>query len=227
MISFSRWTVFHGIYESVNVTPVHKAPCHEGVERKGSTASRFLFVSKTSKLRVSVHFITRERGVFRPLIHASLDCPSSPSALGMLQKIFIPAGIRIPLLQPIINLFIECGVTTHARYILRRANRCFENMAQFRYFGTTITNQNLIQDKIKRKLHSGNACYHSAQKLLSSSLLYKNINIIIYKIIMLPVVLYGCETWSLTSREEWRLRMFEKRVLRRIFGPKRDDVAGG
>jgi hypothetical protein len=48
----------------------------------------------------------------------------------------------------------------------------------------------------------------------------------IYKTIILPVVLYGCETWSLTLREEHRLRVFENRVLRRIFGPKRDEVMG-
>jgi hypothetical protein len=47
-----------------------------------------------------------------------------------------------------------------------------------------------------------------------------------YKTIILPVVLYGCETWSLTLKEEHRLRVFENRVLRRIFGPKRDDVTG-
>jgi hypothetical protein len=58
----------------------------------------------------------------------------------------------------------------------------------------------------------GNACYHSVQNLLSSRLL--------------SVVLYGCETWSLTLREESRLRVFENRVLRRIFGPKRDEVTG-
>ena len=62
------------------------------------------------------------------------------------------------------------------------------------------------------------------QNLLSSSLLSKNLNINIHRTIILPVVLYGCETWSLTLREERRLRMFENRVLRRIFGPKRDEV---
>jgi hypothetical protein len=60
------------------------------------------------------------------------------------------------------------------------------------------------------------------QNLLSSSLIFKNLKIKIYITIILPVVLYGCETWSLTLREERRLRMFENRVLRRIFGPKRD-----
>jgi hypothetical protein len=57
-------------------------------------------------------------------------------------------------------------------------------------------------------------------------LLSKNVKIKIYRIIILPVVLHGCETWSLTLREERRLRVFEKRVLRRIFGPKRDEVTG-
>jgi hypothetical protein len=71
-----------------------------------------------------------------------------------------------------------------------------------------------------------NACYNSVQKLLSSSSLSKNLNIKIYRTIILPVVLYGCETWSLTLREERRLRVFENRVLRRVFGPKRDAVTG-
>jgi hypothetical protein len=72
-----------------------------------------------------------------------------------------------------------------------------ENVEQFRYLGPTITNQNLIQEEIKRRLNSGNACYHSVQNLLSSRLLPKNLKIRIYKTIILLVVLYGCETWSL------------------------------
>jgi hypothetical protein len=65
------------------------------------------------------------------------------------------------------------------------------------------------------------------QNLLSSRLLSEKVNIRLYKTIILPVVLHGCETWSLTLREEHRLRVSEKRVLRRIFGPKRDEVMGG
>jgi hypothetical protein len=99
-------------------------------------------------------------------------------------------------------------------------------VAQFKYFGTTVTNGNLIQEEIKRRLSSGNACYHSIQNLLSSRLLSKNVKIRIYKTIILPVVLYGCETWSLTLRGEHRLRVFENRVLRRIFGSRRDEVTG-
>jgi hypothetical protein len=75
------------------------------------------------------------------------------------------------------------------------------------------------KDEIKRRLNSGNVCYHSVQNLLSSRLLSKSVKIRICKSIILPVVVYGCETWSLTLREEHRLRVFENRVLGRIFGP--------
>jgi len=61
---------------------------------------------------------------------------------------------------------------------------------------------------------------------LSSTLLSKALKIKIYRTIILPVVLYGCETWSLTLREERKLRVFENMVLRRIFGPRRDEVTG-
>jgi hypothetical protein len=82
----------------------------------------------------------------------------------------------------------------------------------------------LIEEEIKRRLNSGNVCYHSVQNLLSFRLLLKNFKIRIYKTIILPVILYGCETWSLALREERRLRVFEDKVLRRIFGPKREEV---
>ena len=87
-----------------------------------------------------------------------------------------------------------------------------------------MTNQNSIQEEIKSRFKSGNACYHSVQNLLSSCLLSKNLKIKRYRIIILPVVVYKCETWSLTLREERRLRVFEHRVLRRIFGPKKNEV---
>jgi hypothetical protein len=89
----------------------------------------------------------------------------------------------------------------------------------------TVTNQNLFQKEIKR-LNSGNACYHSVQGLLSSRLLSKKVKIRICKSIILPVILYGCETWSPTLREEHSLRVFENRMLRRLFGLKRDELMG-
>jgi predicted ABC-class ATPase len=104
---------------------------------------------------------------------------------------------------------------------IKIAKRSFENVSQFKYLGTTVTNQNVIQEEIKRRLNSGYAFYHSVQNLLSSHLLLTNLKIRIYKTVIFPVVLYGCEIWSLTLREEHRLR-----VLRRIFGPKSDEVTG-
>jgi len=97
---------------------------------------------------------------------------------------------------------------------------------EFQYLGTTLTDQNSIQEEIKSRLKSGNACYHSVQNLLSSSLLSKNLKIKIYRTVILPVVMYGCKTWTLTLKEERRLGVFQNRVLRRIFGHKRDEVTG-
>jgi hypothetical protein len=94
-------------------------------------------------------------------------------------------------------------------------------VAQLKYLGSTIINQNLIQEEIKRSLNSNNACYHSAQKLLSSRLLSKNIKI------RLPVVMLGCESWFVILKEEHRLRVFQNMVLKKIFGPKRDEVTVG
>ena len=99
-------------------------------------------------------------------------------------------------------------------------------MEEFKYLETTLTNQNSIAEEIKSRLRSGNACYHSVQNRFSSRLLSKILKIKIYRTIILPVVLYGCETWSLTLREERKLRVFENMVLRRIFEPGRDEVTG-
>jgi len=75
-------------------------------------------------------------------------------------------------------------------------------------------------------LSSGNACYHSVENLLSSRLLSKNVKSNIYRNIILPIVLHGCETWSLTLRKERKLKVFDNMVLRRIFGLRRDEVTG-
>jgi sorting nexin-29 len=112
------------------------------------------------------------------------------------------------------------------RHSIKIANNSFEDVAKFEYLGTILRDQNYMHKEIKSWLNLGNACYHSVQSLLSSCLLSRNLKVKIYKTIILPVVLYGYETLSLTLREEHKLRVFEDRVLRRISGPKRGEVTG-
>ena len=107
---------------------------------------------------------------------------------------------------------------------MKIGNSSFERVEELIYLGTTLLNQNSIQEEIKSRLKPGNACYHSVQNLLPSSLLTKNLKI--YRTIIFPVVLYGCETWLLTLWEEGRLRVSETRVLRRIYGPRTAEVTG-
>ena len=92
---------------------------------------------------------------------------------------------------------------------MRTDNSTFERVEEFKYLGTTLTNQNSIAEEIKSRSKSGNACYHSVQNLLSSRLLSKHLKIKIYRTVILPVVLYGCEIWSLTLREERKLSVEE------------------
>ena len=145
-------------------------------------------------------------------------------------------------LVELILLYIEIGLEVNAdktKYMLKSPhhnvgrshniktdNNNFERVEQFKYLRTNLTNQNSIQEEINSRLKSGNACNHSVQDVLFSSFLYKDIKIKIYRTIILLVIFYGCETWSHTLMKERRLRVFENKVLRRIFGPKRDEVKG-
>jgi hypothetical protein len=86
-----------------------------------------------------------------------------------------------------------------------------------------ISHPRLSDVKVISQIESGNAYYYSVQNLLSSRLIQKNLKIKIHKTVILPVVLYECETWSFTLGKEHRQRVFENRVLRKIFGPKREE----
>ncbi|KAJ4442449.1 hypothetical protein ANN_04035 [Periplaneta americana] len=116
------------------------------------------------------------------------------------------------------QIIIRNGNVKNWKFILRRGGK-------IKYLGATVRSINDIREEIKRRISMGNAS-HSAEKILSSSLLSKNLKVRIYKTVILPVLLYGCETWTLTLREEYRLRVFENKVLRKIFGAKRDEVTG-
>jgi len=83
---------------------------------------------------------------------------------------------------------------------IKTDNSSFESVEQFNYLGKILTSQNFIQEEIESRMKSRNACYHSVQNHLSSSLLSRNIKTKIDRTGILPFVLYGCETWSLTLR---------------------------
>ncbi|KAJ4449212.1 hypothetical protein ANN_00609 [Periplaneta americana] len=102
----------------------------------------------------------------------------------------------------------------------------FEEVEKFKYHGTTVTNISDTREEIKRRINMRNACYYSVEKILSSSLLLKYLKVIIYKTVILPVVLYGCETWTLNLREEQRLRVFENKCpdKKGISGTHRHDT---
>jgi len=94
------------------------------------------------------------------------------------------------------------------RSSIKTDNSSFERVEEFKHLGTTLTNQNSIQEEIKSRLKWENACYTSVQSLLSSSLLSEKLKIKMHRTLILPVVLYGCEIWSIALREERRLRVF-------------------
>ena len=125
------------------------------------------------------------------------------------------------------NLLLRSGEQNAGRsHNIKTDNDSFERIEEFKYLRTTLKNKNSVQKEINIRLKLGDACYHSVQNVLSSNLLSKNLEIKICRTIMLPVVLCRCETWSLTVNEERMLRVFENRMLRRIFRPKRDGGRG-
>jgi hypothetical protein len=129
----------------------------------------------------------------------------------MLEEVFLEVNIEKTKF-----MFLSLLQIAGQNWEIKIAEKSFENMSQFRYLGTG-TNQNSIQEGIKSRLNSGNACYHSVQNLVSS-LLSKNIENRIYKTTILPLILYGCEDWFLILRREkrnevtgrWRIMNNEK-----------------
>ncbi|KAJ4447311.1 hypothetical protein ANN_09315 [Periplaneta americana] len=109
---------------------------------------------------------------------------------------------------------------------IKVGNLSFGEVEKSKYLEATVTNINDTREEIKHRINMGNACYYLVLKLLSSSLLSKNLKVRIYETVILPVLLYGCETWTPTLKEEHTLRVFENKVLRKIFGANRDDVTG-
>jgi hypothetical protein len=145
------------------------------------------------------------------------------AAVGQADSSFKRRRMRKDTCRPV---YMSRGQNARQNHNIKTDDISLERMKQFRYLGRTLTNRNSIHEVFKSRLKSGNACYHLVQNLLSSSLLSKNIKISVCRTRVLPVLLYGCETWSLTLLEQQRLRVVENRVLRRTFGPKTDEVTG-
>ena len=123
-------------------------------------------------------------------------------------------------------MVMSCNKISVRSHSIMTDNSSFEKVEQFKYLEKTLTDQNYTQENIKSRLKSGIVCYHSVQNISSSSVLPKNTKVKAYRNINFSDAFYGCETWLLTLREKHRLRVFENRVLRRIFGPKRKEVQG-
>jgi hypothetical protein len=127
----------------------------------------------------------------------------------------------------ICNEVVGCRIGTlrhlsgRQNHNVKITNEYFKKRCRFKYLEKSVANQNYINEEIESILNLGIVCYQSAQNHLYFRFLRKNTKINIDEDIILLVVLYECETWSLTLKEERRLRMFENRVVRRIFRHKR------
>ena len=98
-----------------------------------------------------------------------------------------------------------------------------ESVQEFKYLGSIITSDNLIDREILERIGSGNRCAFALNKVLSSRKISRKTKLRIYNVILKPVVLYGCETWTLTEARKHKLEVFENSMLRKILGPTYDN----
>ena len=94
-----------------------------------------------------------------------------------------------------------------------------EQVKSFKYLGSTVNGNNSIDEEIKRRISLGNKEFYANQDLLKSKLLTKNSKLRMYKTLVRPVVTYACEMWVLKENIKTKLKVFERKVLRRIYGP--------
>jgi hypothetical protein len=98
----------------------------------------------------------------------------------------------------------------------------FEGISRFTYLGSVLTENNSIIAEISERIKIGNATFYKNPKLLTSKLLTRNIKLKLYLILIIPVVTYGAETWAETESELQKLLIFERKILRKIYGPVKD-----
>jgi hypothetical protein len=110
--------------------------------------------------------------------------------------------------------------------IIKLENHSFKRVSHFNYLGPILTNDNNIKLETDTKQKKGNNCYYRLGKILSARNVSKNLKVKIYMNLIHPIVLYGSETWSLWKAEHMRLKVFERKILRRIFGPCNNEQTG-
>jgi sorting nexin-29 len=115
--------------------------------------------------------------------------------------------------------YMETTCKPNKEKYIRINNRDIERVNQFKYLGSIITNNNNISSEINRRIDMGNTCYYGLRNILRSRLLKEDTKCKIYKTLIRRVVLYGCESWTLTKEEEEKLNIFERKILRKIYGP--------
>lgn len=102
----------------------------------------------------------------------------------------------------------------------------FKRVREFIYLGSILTQRNEESAETKARLQAGNKCYYGLIKLLKTIMLLKNLKVQIYCTLIRLVIMYGYETWTLLKSEKNKLLIFERKILRSIFGPYRDEETG-
>jgi hypothetical protein len=108
---------------------------------------------------------------------------------------------------------------TGERRDLRVEGMVLEEVTTFKYLGSLITKKNEIGEEMKMRIAAGNLCYYGLQHLFRSRTASRIVKIKIYKTISKPIVMFGCEAWSMTEQDKTRLNMWERKILRKVYGP--------
>ena len=119
-----------------------------------------------------------------------------------------------------ISLSCYCGTQINGKDMeLEIEGMKIEEIGKTKYLGTTVTKDSLIEDEIKERIAACNRASFANQKMLQSKLIYKKTKMKLYKALVRPAVVYGSECWVLTENIKQKLLVFERKILRRIFGP--------